>query len=179
MSYFKKVFCDELSPDNAEYDDQKRFDSLKKLYNYADGRKFNQSMTHCLLHEMLLLTIKLDNYQEDLFVKYLEFPIRFSILKDFDEKKDIHRAQTIQDLNTFKSAFKTLFVLSSNQDNVMTPYLEHLCLKNKGSLKKYVKYFKEYYLKEIEKKIQIYQSDKGLLELANDISPEEYKDIQD
>jgi hypothetical protein len=47
-----------------------------------------KSLRQNLMHEMLTLTIKLDQYKEDLFKEYLKFPLERSIyLKDEKVRK--------------------------------------------------------------------------------------------
>lgn len=56
-------------------------------------------------------------------------------------------------------------------------YLRHICLKNEGSLAKYNEKFKESYLSEIEKKVKVYLTDKGLIDLGGEIGVEEFARI--
>ena len=56
----------------------------------------------------------------------------------------------------------------------------HICHKNKGSLAVFKDYFEEREIKEIEKRVSIYLSDKGLRELSAEFKdPNEFKRIQD
>ena len=41
--------------------------NLEKLYYFAKTRKYALSLIQNLLHELLVLTIKLDDYKEELF----------------------------------------------------------------------------------------------------------------
>jgi hypothetical protein len=46
-------------------------------------------------------------------------------------------------------------------------------------LSEYQEYFEEHYLKEIEKKVKVYETEKGLIDLGDQMSAAEYKKIQD
>ena len=56
-------------------------------------------------------------------------------------------------------------------------YLEHICQKNAGSLGAYDDHFDKDYLAEIEKKVQVFLTDKGLLDLPDQFDPKEFKKI--
>ena len=58
-------------------------------------------------------------------------------------------------------------------------YLKEICTREKGSLKKYDSYFDTHYLRDIEKQVLVYLTDKGLMDLGKLVSPEEFKRIQD
>lgn len=78
-AYFSKIFCDELSAENKELlNNEEKLANLFALYNYASTRKLKKSLIQNLLHEILILTIKLDNYREDLFKEYLKFPLEMN-----------------------------------------------------------------------------------------------------
>ena len=61
-SYFLKTFSTELSQHNYENDDHKRLEILSRLYKFSSSRKFSQSLTFTLLEEMLMHTIKIDQF---------------------------------------------------------------------------------------------------------------------
>lgn len=58
-------------------------------------------------------------------------------------------------------------------------YLKLICTKNRGSLQAYENYFEKHYLRGIEKQVLVYLTDKGLIDLGGDVSPSEFKRIQD
>ena len=76
MAFFSKTFSEELSKDYQEFltQDQK-LDNLKNLLDYAEKHKVADSLVQNLLHEIMTLTIKLDQFDEDLFKKYLKAPL--------------------------------------------------------------------------------------------------------
>lgn len=79
-AYFSKVFSSELSAENQEHmTNQEKFDNLEKLYKYAKNRDLSPSLISNLLHELLMLTFKLENYNETLFVEYLDRPLEYSM----------------------------------------------------------------------------------------------------
>jgi len=75
-AYFQKVFSNELSAENQEYMTQEdKFENLQRLYQYAKQRNLPASLVTNLLHEILMLSIKLDTYKEDLFKEYIKRPL--------------------------------------------------------------------------------------------------------
>jgi len=56
---------------------QEKFENLEKLYKYAKNRDLPPSLISNLLHELLLLTFKLDTQMKhiDLFKQYIERPL--------------------------------------------------------------------------------------------------------
>ena len=58
-------------------------------------------------------------------------------------------------------------------------YLEHFCQANNGSLAAYAEYFTEKHLKAIEDRVQVYLTDKGLLDMPNKFGLEEFKKIRE
>jgi hypothetical protein len=67
---------------------EEKFANLQKLYKQATSMDMGKSLRQNLMHEMLTLTIKLDQYKEDLFKEYLKFPLERSIyLKDEKVRK--------------------------------------------------------------------------------------------
>ena len=83
-AYFSKIFSIELSTENQEHMSiQDKFHNLERLYNYAKQRNLPGSLISNLLHEMLLLSIQLDNYIEDIFKEYMKRPLEYNTrLKD-------------------------------------------------------------------------------------------------
>jgi len=55
--------------------DEEKYVNLERLYQYAKQRKLQKSLIGSLLYEILLLTLKLEKYREDLFTEYLEMPM--------------------------------------------------------------------------------------------------------
>jgi hypothetical protein len=51
---------------------------LQKLYQYAKQRNLPAALISNLQHEILMLSIKLDHYKEDLFKEYLKRPLERS-----------------------------------------------------------------------------------------------------
>jgi hypothetical protein len=45
------------------------------LHAYAKSNKLSSSLIQSFLHEMLILGMKLDKYDEDIFIEYLKKPI--------------------------------------------------------------------------------------------------------
>ncbi len=45
------------------------------LYNYAKAKNFSNGLCSTLLHEIMTLSIKCDDYKEDLFIEYLKNPM--------------------------------------------------------------------------------------------------------
>jgi hypothetical protein len=69
---------------------------------------------------------------------------------------------------------------NNEEEDVIPKYLQHICETNEEcSLKAYDDDFESKYLRSIEKKVQVYKSDKGLIDMADDFDPEEFKRIQD
>ena len=74
-SYFSKIFSSELSSESQEFmNDEEKFQNLETLYLYAKNKNLPVSLKQILLYEALLITIKLENYKEDLFKEYLKLP---------------------------------------------------------------------------------------------------------
>lgn len=69
--------------------------------------------------------------------------------------------------------------VGSAQSDLIPKYLKIICTKNQGSLADYESFFDEKYLKSIEKQVKVYLTEKGLIDLGDDVSPEEYMKIQD
>jgi hypothetical protein len=69
------------------------------------------------------------------------------------------------------------------EDEVIRKYLEHIAFTSKKgalrSLSSYKDHFTEHYLNEIEEKMLVYQTDKGLLDIGKEIDPHFFKQIQD
>ena len=87
-SYFSKVFSAELSPENQEYmTDEEKLQNLERLYSYAKERNLPKSLVSSLLYEILLLTIKLETYKEELFKEYLELPMEHDA-QDVEDQHD-------------------------------------------------------------------------------------------
>jgi hypothetical protein len=49
--------------------------NLKNLLEFAEIHKLAESLVQNLLHEIMTLTIKLDQFDEPLFKKYLKAPL--------------------------------------------------------------------------------------------------------
>ena len=56
-------------------DDEEKLANLYVLYKAAKQRKLPKSLVSSLLYEILLLTVKLEDYKEDYFKEYLEQPL--------------------------------------------------------------------------------------------------------
>ena len=95
-SYFSKVFAVELSADMQEHlTIEDKLQNLKTLYQYAKSRKMTKSLIKNLQHEILALTIKLEEYDEELFKEYIEDPLEPIQRKDGEIKSDfIQNIQT-------------------------------------------------------------------------------------
>jgi hypothetical protein len=75
-AYFSKIFSSELSSENQAYmTNEEKFDNLEKLYKYSKNRELAPSLVSSLLHEILLLTFKIENYRVDLFKEYIKRPM--------------------------------------------------------------------------------------------------------
>ena len=75
-SYFAKIYSNELSKENQDHmDDGEKLANLVCLYKAAKQRKLPKSLASSLLYEILLLTVKLEDYKEDYFKEYLEQPL--------------------------------------------------------------------------------------------------------
>ena len=74
-SYFSKIFSSELSQESQEFmNDEEKFQNLETLYLYAKNKKLPDSLKQMLLYEVLLVSIKLEDYKEDLFKEYIKLP---------------------------------------------------------------------------------------------------------
>ena len=58
-------------------------------------------------------------------------------------------------------------------------YLEHFCKANNGSLAAYEDHFNHAHLKAIEDRVQVYLTDKGLLDMPTKFGLEEFKKIRE
>ena len=75
-AYFSKVFSTELSAAEQEHmTNEEKLQNLERLYQYAKSRELPKSLLQNLLHEILTLTIKVDDYREDFFNDYLANPL--------------------------------------------------------------------------------------------------------
>ena len=54
--------------------DQEKYENMLKMYTFANEKKMPISLKALLLYEVLLLSIKLDDYKFDLFDEYLAYP---------------------------------------------------------------------------------------------------------
>lgn len=54
--------------------DEEKFQNLETLYLYAKNKKLPDSLKQMLLYEALLISIKLEDYKEDLFKEYIKLP---------------------------------------------------------------------------------------------------------
>lgn len=69
---------------------------------------------------------------------------------------------------------------SEDKDDVIPKYLEHICQNDKSlQLKKYDDDFESHYLRSIEKRVQVYNTDRGLIDVHDDFDPTEFKRIQE
>ena len=69
---------------------------------------------------------------------------------------------------------------SSAQGDVIPKYLEWLCSTSSSlSLKKFDDDFEREYLRQIEQRVQVYQSDKGMIDVPEDFDPKAFKAIQE
>lgn len=67
----------------------------------------------------------------------------------------------------------------SDRKGIIQKYLEKICSNHNGSLDAYRAHFKDEYLKEIEKRVQVFLTDKGLLDLPDSFDPAEFKAIME
>lgn len=75
-AYFSKVFSEELSAENQELlTIPEKLQNVIVLFNYAKTKNFSNGLCSTLLHEIMTLSIKCDDYKEDLFIEYLKNPM--------------------------------------------------------------------------------------------------------
>ena len=146
-----------------------------------------KSLQQNLLHELLALSVKLDDFKEVLFLKYLQFPL---------ERNESLRVEAVRRANAgarskyskwnsclqhvqanTKRSFRDWY--GSGDSGIIPKYLEAICQKHNGSLDVYKEHFERPYLKEIEHRVQVFLTDKGLLGLPNDFAPEEFEEIME
>ena len=74
-AYFSKVFSNELSSESMELiSDKEKFENITTMYSHAKNNNFPESFNQMLLYEALLISIKLEDYKEDLFKEYVKLP---------------------------------------------------------------------------------------------------------
>jgi len=79
MAFFSKTFSEELSSEYQEFLTQEmKLDNLKNLLEFAEKHEVADSLVQNLLHEIMTLTIKLDQFNEELFKKYLKAPLEMN-----------------------------------------------------------------------------------------------------
>jgi len=76
MAFFSKTFSEELSKEYQEFLTQEmKLANLNNLLQFAEGHKVADSLVQNLTHEIMTLTIKLDQFDEETFKKYLKAPL--------------------------------------------------------------------------------------------------------
>lgn len=192
-AYFSKVFSNELMEENQEIlTRQEKYDCLFRLYQYAKTKKLPESLISNLLHEILALSIKLDDYKQDLFKEYLKLPLERN---NYLKKEEVQTKQKLTNytiwnkcLDNIQKETKTRYEATSwnqvnDKDDVIPTYLGYIAYTNKGgalgSLNLYKNDFKEEYLRNIEKMMLVYRSDKGMVDMDKAVSPEFFKTMAD
>lgn len=78
-AYFSKVFSNELMAENQDIMTlEEKFETLQRLFQYAKTRKLPDSLVSNLLHEILALSIKQDDFKIDLFTEYIKLPLEYN-----------------------------------------------------------------------------------------------------
>ncbi|CDW90653.1 UNKNOWN [Stylonychia lemnae] len=157
-SYFQKQFHDELSSENQEAmsNDEKRA-NLLQLYNYTKSKNMPQSLQSQLLSDALDLGIKLNIYDEDLFRDYLKIPTNVQANVFKEKKKAVFDDVWNTYLFNVQSQNSREGKQSTQQSQFINKYLEHFC-QEKGSLESFKDEFDIKFLKTIEERIKIYNS---------------------
>lgn len=76
LTYFEKYFAEELSPEYQEHQsDTQKLNNLITMVGFAKTNKLKDALISNLLHNALKLTIRLDDFREDLFKEYLDMPL--------------------------------------------------------------------------------------------------------
>jgi len=116
---------------------------------------------------MLALTIRLDEYREDLFKIYLENPLEeFSQYQNYSQKQN----NRLHKFSKWSSILDRVMEISSEcnmKTDVIPTYLEHLCFKYNGSLDSYSQHISKHYIQSFEKRVKVYLTDKGLVDMGN------------
>jgi hypothetical protein len=137
---------------------------------------------------MLALTISMDDYREDLFKEYTDFPLAEA--HQFGTQGDLLKERSHQSQNHcqhWQKCLKNVQYSSGAKDRqgkvfdgIVEKYLYELCILKNGSLKDFAKSLPSAYLDKIEKRVQVYLSEKGMLDIPrNYLTPEEFKEIQE
>jgi len=76
QAYLLKMFSQTLS---KEYQEtltlREKFSCLEQLRDFAKKKKFKKSLIHVIDHELISLTVKLEEFDEKRFKDYLNSPI--------------------------------------------------------------------------------------------------------
>mmetsp|Transcript_11946 Transcript_11946/g.18449 ORF Transcript_11946/g.18449 Transcript_11946/m.18449 type:complete len:103 (+) Transcript_11946:1094-1402(+) len=100
---------------------------------------------------MMVLTIKLEQYDEKMFKEYLKQPVEsfYNFKKD---KMNNLVSKNRSDYNKWNESLRHVSQDPHLSISIINVYLKHLCFtKYAGSLKEYSSLFEEHYLKNIEK----------------------------
>ena len=188
MAFFSKNFSEELSREYQEFKTQdQKLSNLKNLLEFAEKHKVADSLVQNLQHEILTLTIKLDQFDEELFKKYLKAPLEMNqhlkqeVMQKNRQSYDAYRQwspclQHVQENS--KQRFSVGSWHSESASDVIPQYLEWICKKNSGKLQGYEQFLSPGYLKKFENQYQVFTSDNGLIDLSKDVDPATYKMIQ-
>lgn len=75
-AYFSKVFSNELSEENQDsMTPREKFDTLLRLHEYAKKNELPKTLISNLVHEILALSIKMEDYRTAIFKDYLKMPL--------------------------------------------------------------------------------------------------------
>jgi len=141
-SCFKKKFAEELyNPENSGRSDEEKRNDLIKIYEYAKSslQKFPE-LRSCILLELLHNGVKLNKYDENYFMEYLEVP-SFS---GYFLKSTCH-------IYSWEGLISKLEVNPGSKlsdKNLLVRYLEHFFLKGE-KIGKYTKYLNNNFLKRV------------------------------
>eukprot|EP01022_Parablepharisma_sp_SALTPOND_P022439 TRINITY_DN455_c0_g4_i1.p1 TRINITY_DN455_c0_g4~~TRINITY_DN455_c0_g4_i1.p1 ORF type:complete len:1362 (-),score=197.70 TRINITY_DN455_c0_g4_i1:4439-8524(-) len=143
--YFQKKFWRKLDH-KPSTDYKERYKDLKKIYKFSEKlpKQFEKNFKSTVLYELLKIGIKLDVYNEEYFLEYLEAPHR-----------ECHtRKKLVQNCDQWSG------IIESNipgvEDNkVIKKHLNHFLKKSGEYFDKFKEYFDKGYLKSLWERAMI------------------------
>ena len=111
-------------------------------------------------NEILALGPQIGQYDEVLFCAYLEDNDKTAgIFKNNSKNLEVQNKKRVNIARTKVQCYINSYQpLIETQTPLVMKYLQHFCIKEKGSLKKYEKYFEKHVLSPIEQEVRILQA---------------------
>ena len=179
---YRKEFCYELI--SRIYDDRIE-DNLERVKMFKEIQKIsnkfgNDKTKRKVLYYILYLNSKMNIYELDTFIEYLQFPIFDNpslFNKDLKEKFEGIEDQSDY-LDSLEIEFKEPTCNEEEEENLIKKYLKHFYLKEKVLFEKFNKYFNTDFIKHFYSKMQFYLGKEEPLK-DNLLSSDEINNLMD